>query len=70
MLGKESYCEMLCDTSDCGSTALHIAAMGGNLQAVKLLVNHKAMTNIVNNDVQTPAHLAAKEGWHRWVATF
>lgn len=66
MLGIESWCERLCDMSDdCRNTALHIAAMQGNLNAVTLLVNHNAKTDVVNEDIRTPVHLAAEKGWHR-----
>ena len=66
MLGIESWRERLCDMSDdCRNTALHIAAMQGNLNAVTLLVNHNAKTDVVNEDIRTPVHLAAEKGWHR-----
>ena len=66
MLGIESWRERLCDMSDdCGKTALHIAAMHGNLNAVTLLVNHNAKKDVVNEDIKTPVHLAAEKGWHR-----
>ena len=66
MLGIESWRERICDMSDdCGNTPLHIAAMQGNLNAVTLLVNHNAKTDVVNEDIKTPVHLAAEKGWHR-----
>lgn len=52
-------------SDDCRNTALHIAAMQGNLNAVTLLVNHNAKTDVVNEDIRTPVHLAAEKGWHR-----
>lgn len=63
MLGHKSWCQTLCDTcTNRSNTPLHIAAMQGNLNAVKVLVKHKAKTDAVNDVSKTAVHLAAETG--------
>ena len=63
MLGHKSWCQTLCDTcTNCSNTPLHIAAMQGNLKAVKVLIKHKAKTDAVNDVSKTAVHLAAETG--------
>ena len=63
MLGHESWCQKLCDTcTNHSNTPLHIAAMQGNLHAVKVLVKHKAKMDAVNDVSKTAVHLAAETG--------
>ena len=63
MLGHKSWCQTLCNTcTNRSNTPLHIAAMLGNLNAVKVLVKHKAKTDAVNDVSKTAVHLAAETG--------
>lgn len=45
-----------------GMTALHQAALDGNLVAVRLLVRHGADVNKQDDDTWTPLHAACAEG--------
>ena len=42
-----------------GRTALHNAAFGSQLEAVKFLLEHGADTSLENDDGLTPAHVTA-----------
>jgi ankyrin repeat protein len=46
-----------------GSTALHLAAIHGNLPIIELLINHGADLNTKNKFGRTALHLAAKHGY-------
>ena len=52
-----------------GSTALHMAAMAGNLGVVELLIEHGADVNAAKNGAAPPAHSAYIQG-HFGVARF
>lgn len=54
---------------DAGMTALHQAALDGNLVAVRLLVRHGADVNKQDDDTWTPLHAACAEG-HVDIARF
>ena len=56
-------CEKLChSTSDSGQTPLHIASECGNLEAVKILLDHGASGEAQCHELETPMHLAAGKG--------
>jgi ankyrin repeat protein len=44
------------------STALHFAVLGQHEQAVRLLLNHNASSNVKNQRGLTPLHMAASTG--------
>ncbi|TDH08513.1 hypothetical protein EPR50_G00098670 [Perca flavescens] len=46
----------------CGLTVTHDAAREGFIDSVRVLVNHGADLNIVDNKGNLPLHLAAREG--------
>ena len=45
-----------------GDTALHIACRKGIMAFVDRLLNEHTMTNVINNNKETPAYIAAREG--------
>ena len=45
-----------------GNTPLHIASERGNLEAVKILLDHGASGDAQNSKFETPMHLAAVTG--------
>jgi ankyrin repeat protein len=45
-----------------GETALHLAAKGGNLSIVQLLLTYRANPNISDVFSKTPLHYASREG--------
>lgn len=49
-------------TNSARHTPLHIACEYGNLEAVKILLDHGARDNAQNRDFETPMHLAAGKG--------
>lgn len=51
-----------------GETALHIAAGGGHVEAIKVLINNKADPNQQDIDGETPMHYAALAGQHQALA--
>ncbi|CAH1262318.1 PPP1R27 [Branchiostoma lanceolatum] len=57
------------NTGTLGLTALHQAALDGNIDFVKLLVRHGAKVNCQDEDGWTPLHAAVAEG-HPQVARF
>jgi len=55
--------EKLCHAVDeAGETPLHIASGHGNLEAVKILLDHGASADAQNLELETPMHLAAQKG--------
>ncbi|KAI8505607.1 hypothetical protein Bbelb_167960 [Branchiostoma belcheri] len=61
--------EAIIEWSSDGLTALHQAALDGNIDFVKLLVRHGAKVNCQDEDGWTPLHAAVAEG-HPQVARF
>lgn len=47
-------------------TALHIAAAGGNVKILELLVQNGANVSSVDNYGWTPVHIAAENGCYHW----
>ena len=47
-----------------GSSALHYACDEGNLKIVEILLKANCETNIKNNKMKTPLHLASKRGYY------
>ena len=63
LLDDCNYGEKLCHaTNITRHTPLHIASECGNLEAVKMLLDHGASDNAQNRDFETPMHLAAGKG--------
>ena len=57
------YNQKLCHTTNnIGHTPLHIASECGNLEAVKILLDHGASGGAQNQELKTPMHLAAGKG--------
>ena len=57
------YGEKVCQSIDeSGNTPLHIASERGNLEAVKILLDHGASGGAQNHKLETPMHLAAQKG--------
>ena len=57
------YGEKFCQSIDeSGNTPLHIASERGNLEAVKILLDHGASGDAQNHELETPMHLAAQKG--------
>ena len=55
--------EELCQSTDeSGNTPLHIASERGNLEAVKILLDHGASGDAQNRQLETPMHMAAVTG--------
>ena len=55
--------EKLCHAIDkTGNTPLHIASERGNIEAVKILLDHGASGDAQNHHLETPMHLAAQKG--------
>ncbi|MES1912742.1 MAG: hypothetical protein MHM6MM_004967, partial [Cercozoa sp. M6MM] len=52
---------LLCQTTPCGATALHLAARHGALSCVSLLLRHGACANIRDDHMCTPLHLCSGE---------
>jgi len=50
-----------------GNSALHIATVQGNIEKVRLLLQHGAEVNVVNNLWLTPLHYAVNCGWNEIV---
>ena len=55
----EKFCQSI-DKS--GNTPLHIASERGNLEDVKILLDHGASGDAQNHELETPMHLAAVTG--------
>ena len=45
-----------------GNSPLHIASERGNLEAVKIFLDHGASGDAQNHKLETPMHLAAQKG--------
>ena len=59
----KKYGHNLCQSVDeKGNTPLHIASERGNLEAVKILLDHGASGGAQNQKLKTPMHLAALTG--------
>ena len=52
-----------------GNTALHLAALGKNVDLIKSLMRNKEQILEVNREAQTPLHLAAGTGAVRAIRT-
>ena len=66
LLDDCNYGEKLCHaTNQTGHTSLHIASEHGNLEAVKILLDHGANDNAQNCEFETPMHLASAKGMER-----
>ncbi|OUM56902.1 hypothetical protein PIROE2DRAFT_24817, partial [Piromyces sp. E2] len=47
--------------------SLHLASRNGHEKIVKVLVEHGADLNIVNNENSNPLHLASRNGYEKVV---
>ena len=62
LLGRDSVKGILNAQNDTGSTALHLAALGGHAKIVTLFIESDAKLGIEDTDGQTPLHIAADNG--------
>lgn len=63
LLDNCNFGEKLCHaTNKTGLTPLHIASEHGNLEAVKILLDHGANEKAQNCEFETPMHLASAGG--------
>ena len=63
LVKDEKYGQMLCQSTDeSGNTPLHTASERGNLEAVKILLDHGGSASVQNKELETPMHLAAVTG--------
>jgi len=58
----EGHREIINLTTNDNSTALHLAAKNGKVEAIHALIRAGANINMTNNDVDTPLHAAADNG--------
>ena len=63
LVQDEKYGQKLCQSTDeSGNTPLQIASERGNLEAVKILLDHGASAAAQNCELETAMHLAARTG--------
>ena len=63
-LSQEKDSEFSLDeTNELHQTALHVAAVNGQLALVKILLKQGAKPNLSDSDMRTPLHEAAAAGW-------
>ena len=51
-----------------GETALHVAAIGGDLPAARMLIDAGALLDVAGEDRMTPLHEAIEQGHYEMVA--